>query len=51
MSAYNKVLNAIQGKPENGHAIANQKNEVSLRKANSDIGDMFKRVEKELLDA
>lgn len=41
MSAFIKVLEKIQGKKENGHAIANQKNKLSLAKANAEIMAMF----------
>lgn len=41
MSAYTKVLEAIRGKRENGHAIANAKNRISLASAKRDIEKMM----------
>jgi|LGOV01.1.fsa_nt_gb hypothetical protein len=41
MKAFNKVLQAIQNKPQNGHAIANAQNKVSLAKANKEIKTMM----------
>lgn len=46
MKAFEKELNAIKAKNQENEAIANQENEVSLRKANSEIEDMFKGVDK-----
>lgn len=41
MKAFDKVLEAIKGKTQNGHALANQKNIVSLTKANAEIMEMI----------
>ena len=43
MKAFNKVLQAIQNTPQNGHAIANQQNKLSLAKANTEIRKMMER--------
>ncbi|WP_373069879.1 hypothetical protein [Sulfurimonas sp.] len=42
MSAFNKVLEAIQGKPQNGHALANLQNKASLAKAKKEIEEMLR---------
>lgn len=41
MRVYFKVLEAIQNKPQNGHAIANAQNKLSLAKANEDFKKML----------
>jgi hypothetical protein len=38
---FDKVLEKIVGKPENGHAIANAKNKIALAQAHKEISDMF----------
>jgi len=43
MKVFNKVLEHIQGKKENGHAIANQKNKLSLVVANEEIKKMMEK--------
>jgi len=49
MKVFEKVLNAISNAPVNGHAVANQKNRLSLAKANLEIRDMLSKTKKEIL--
>jgi hypothetical protein len=44
MSAFFKVLEAIQSKSQNGHAIANTKNKISLAAAKRKIETMLKEI-------
>ena len=44
MTAYDKVLIAIQNKPQNGHAIANQQNKINLKIANLEIENMISSI-------
>lgn len=46
MSAYLKVLEAIKGSKNNGHAEANRQNKISLAKAKKEIESMFMGAEK-----
>ena len=41
MKVFYKVLEAIKGKTQNGHAIANAKNIISLTKADKEIKKMI----------
>lgn len=41
MSVYEKVLNAIENKHVNGHALINQKNKLSLASAQKEIREML----------
>jgi hypothetical protein len=43
MSVYYKVLCAIQNRPQNGHAIANQQNKLSLAKARRELEKMMRK--------
>jgi len=47
MKVFEKVLNAIENKQINGHAVANQKNRLSLAKANLEIRDMLSKIYRE----
>ena len=44
MKAFTKVLEAIQGKPQNGHAIASAQNKVSLARANKEIKTLLENI-------
>lgn len=46
-SAYYKVLEKIQGKPVNGHALANLKNIKSLQVAEKEIKNSLKGIDNE----
>lgn len=37
MKVFQKVLIAMQGRPQNGHALANAKNKITLAQAKKDI--------------
>ena len=41
MKAFDKVLQVIQNQPQNGHAVANQKNKISLLIASLEIKEMM----------
>jgi len=42
MSAFYKVLEAMQNRPQNGHALANTQNIEILTKAKKDIQEMLR---------
>jgi hypothetical protein len=44
VKVFEKVLNAIQNKTQNGHAIANAQNKVSLAAAKREIETMLKEI-------
>ncbi len=41
MRVFSKIQNILRGAKENGHAVANQKNKVSLQRAKKEIESLL----------